>query len=67
MTVREVLRVLNKDGSILKETKGSHIQLIHPIKPGKVTLPNHKGDIPSGGTRQHMEAGRVQVDPVPCL
>lgn len=48
MTVREVLKILNSDGWITKETKGSHIQLTHPTKPGKVTLPNHKGDLPPG-------------------
>ncbi|WP_459996912.1 type II toxin-antitoxin system HicA family toxin [Paradesulfitobacterium aromaticivorans] len=26
----------------------SHIQLTHPTKQGKVTLPNHGGDIPPG-------------------
>ena len=48
MTVREVLKILKKEGWMEKETIGSHIQLIHPTKSGKVTLPNHKGDIPIG-------------------
>jgi predicted RNA binding protein YcfA (HicA-like mRNA interferase family) len=46
MKVREVLKLLNKDGWTVKEAKGSHSQLTHPTKSGKVTLPNHKGDIP---------------------
>ena len=50
MTVREVLRILYKDGwmEIGSRTKGSHIQLKHPSKSGKVTIPNHKGDIAPG-------------------
>ena len=48
MKVREVLKILHKDGWEVKETKGSHIQLIHPTKQGKVTIPNHHGDIPPG-------------------
>ena len=48
MKVREVLKLLNKDGWTVKDTKGSHSQLTHPTKLGKVTLPNHKGDIPPG-------------------
>lgn len=50
MTVREILKILNKDGWVKIEarTKGSHIQLKHPIKLGKVTVPNHKGDIAPG-------------------
>lgn len=50
MTVREILKVLFKDGWQVVEgrAKGSHIQLKHPIKKGKVTVPDHKGDIPPG-------------------
>ncbi|WP_330686155.1 type II toxin-antitoxin system HicA family toxin [uncultured Acetatifactor sp.] len=29
----------------IQKTKGSHYQYIHPTKPGKVTIPNHPGDI----------------------
>ncbi len=48
LKVREVLKLLNKDGWVVKDTKGSHVQLTHPTKPGKITVPNHKGDIPPG-------------------
>lgn len=49
-TVREILRVLHNDGWIEVEsrTRGSHIQLKHPTKTGKVTVPNHKGSIAPG-------------------
>ena len=29
-------------------TKGSHVQLKHPAKPGRVTLPHPKKDLPMG-------------------
>jgi predicted RNA binding protein YcfA (HicA-like mRNA interferase family) len=48
MKVRELLKLLKDDGWLEKEQKGSHLQLIHPIKPGKVTVPVHTGDIPKG-------------------
>lgn len=48
MTVREVLRILHEDGWQIVDTSGSHIQLKHPDKPGRVTVANHKGDIPKG-------------------
>lgn len=48
MTARELLKILKKDGWYESETKGSHIQLIHPTKKGKVTVPYHSGDIPKG-------------------
>jgi len=48
MKVKEILKVLKQDGWIVKEQKGSHLQLIHSAKKGKVTLPIHSGDIPKG-------------------
>ena len=50
MTVREVLKLLHKDGwyEVPGRIKGSHLQLKHPTKRGKVTVPNHTGDIPPG-------------------
>lgn len=50
MTVREMLKILHNDGwrEVEARTKGSHIQLKHPSKPGKVTVANHKGDVAPG-------------------
>jgi predicted RNA binding protein YcfA (HicA-like mRNA interferase family) len=44
---REVIRVLLKAGFYVHETSGSHIQLKHPDRPGRVTVPNHQSfDLP---------------------
>nr|WP_279388790.1 type II toxin-antitoxin system HicA family toxin [Hydrogenispora ethanolica] len=42
-----LLKILYQDGwmPVEERTKGSHIQ---PGKPGKVTVPNRKGDIAPG-------------------
>jgi predicted RNA binding protein YcfA (HicA-like mRNA interferase family) len=48
MTVREVLKLLRDDGWFVAEQNGSHIQLKHPAKKGRVTVPNHRGDIKKG-------------------
>jgi predicted RNA binding protein YcfA (HicA-like mRNA interferase family) len=48
MTVREVLKRLRDDGWSVYEQTGSHIQLKHPVKKGRVTIPNHKGDLKRG-------------------
>lgn len=45
MKVREMQKTLNQDGWFIVKQVGSHIQYKHPTKPGKVTLPNHAGDI----------------------
>jgi predicted RNA binding protein YcfA (HicA-like mRNA interferase family) len=44
---REVLRGLLKAGFYVHETTGSHVQMKHPDRPGRVTIPNHQGfDLP---------------------
>ncbi|WP_273212589.1 type II toxin-antitoxin system HicA family toxin [Runella zeae] len=48
MKVQELLRILKDDGWIEKDQRGSHLQLVHSQKKGKVTVPIHKGDIPKG-------------------
>lgn len=46
-TVRKILKILKKDGWYIIDQKGSHVQMKHPTKKGKVTVPNHGGDIPT--------------------
>jgi predicted RNA binding protein YcfA (HicA-like mRNA interferase family) len=53
MTVRQLLKILRHDGWVEKEQKGSHLQLEHPTKKGKVTVPIHGGDIPKGTLKQY--------------
>ncbi len=55
MKAKEVIAVLHRDGWVLKTQKGSHMQFIHPRKKGKVTLPNHKGDLPLGTLNSIMK------------
>ena len=45
MTAKEMLKILHKDGWFVYEQNGSHIQLKHSVKKGRVTVPNHKGDL----------------------
>ncbi|MFC1574413.1 type II toxin-antitoxin system HicA family toxin [Candidatus Latescibacterota bacterium] len=48
MTSREIIKKLRDDGWILNHIKGAHYQFKHPIKPGKVTVPHPKKDLPLG-------------------
>lgn len=45
MKAKELLKILHKDGWMIKNQRGSHIQLIHPKKAGKVTVPYHNKDL----------------------
>ena len=50
MKVREVIRILERDGWILVVTKGSHRQFKHPTRPGRVTVSGGLGDEMPKGT-----------------
>lgn len=45
MTTREIENPLLQDGWVYKNTRGSRKHFIHPSKPGKATVPRHKGDL----------------------
>jgi predicted RNA binding protein YcfA (HicA-like mRNA interferase family) len=51
MNSREVISALKADGWDLVAQKGSHVQFKHPTKPGRVTVPHPKRDIPLGTLR----------------
>lgn len=50
MKVRDVLRILADDGWVIVAYRGSHRQLKHPTKPGKVTVPGKLSDDLRAGT-----------------
>jgi predicted RNA binding protein YcfA (HicA-like mRNA interferase family) len=44
---REVVRALERDGWYIHETGGSHVQMKHPRKQGRITIPWHeRSDVP---------------------
>lgn len=50
MKVGEVLRLLQEGGWFVVATRGSHRQLKHPSKPGRVTLAGKPSDDLAPGT-----------------
>ena len=48
MDSRDILRKLRDDGWVEVGQKGSHVQLKHSSKPGRVTVPHPKRDLPIG-------------------
>lgn len=50
MKPREMEKLILADGWIFKSQEGSHRNYIHPTKPGKVTIPFHKGKVLSRKT-----------------
>lgn len=45
MKFREIESIILKNGWYQVKQKGSHHQYKHPTKPGKVTIPEHGGDL----------------------
>ncbi|MES2984863.1 MAG: type II toxin-antitoxin system HicA family toxin [Pseudomonadota bacterium] len=48
MNSKEIIRTLEENGWYLVATKGSHNQYKHAGKPGRVTVPHPKKDMPIG-------------------
>ena len=44
MKVRDVLKLLHEDGWRVAYTRGSHRQLVHPTKVGRVTVAGKRND-----------------------
>jgi len=45
---RELIRMIEADGWIQVGARGDHRQFKHPTKPGRVTVPHPRKDMPSG-------------------
>ena len=60
MKVRELIRILERDGWHQVSQRGSHRQFRHPVKPGRVTVAGHVGQELAPGTLGSIfrQAGR---------
>jgi predicted RNA binding protein YcfA (HicA-like mRNA interferase family) len=57
---KEIIRFLQRDGWELDRTKGSHHQFKHPQKPGLVTVPHPKKDLPTGTARAILKSAGIE-------
>ena len=63
ITGREIVRALGQLGWVVVVQKGSHAQLKHPRRGGRVTLPLHKGEtIGPGLLRSILNQAGITVD-----
>jgi predicted RNA binding protein YcfA (HicA-like mRNA interferase family) len=47
----DIIRMLQLDRWYVHNIRGSHHQFKHPTKPGKITVPHPKRDLPIGTVR----------------
>ncbi len=63
MDSRDIIHALQAAGWQHVATKGSHFQFKHPSRPGRVTVPHPKRDIPPGTLRSiEKQAGLTLRD-----
>ncbi len=51
MDSKNAIKLLQNHGWQIVAQKGSHVQLKHPDKKGRVTVPHPKKDLPAGTLR----------------
>jgi predicted RNA binding protein YcfA (HicA-like mRNA interferase family) len=61
MNSRTVIRVLEEHGWMLKRITGSHHHYMHPDRPGIVTVPHPKKDLPVGTLRSIEKQSGVSL------
>ena len=61
MNSREVIRRLLADGWYEVAQKGSHVQFKHGKKPGRVTVPYPKKDLPTGTLKSIAKQAGIKL------
>lgn len=64
MKVRDIIKILEKDGWYRVKAKGGHRQYKHPTRPGRVTIAGKSSDDLALGTLNSIfkQAGFVDQD-----
>ena len=57
---RDLIKILEKSGYYIRDQKGSHVHLRHPVKP-PLTVPDHK-TIARGTLRAIIREAELSVD-----
>lgn len=61
MNSRDIIKAIEADGWSLKRVTGSHHHYMHPTKPGIVTVPHPKRDLPIGTLRSIVKTSGVKL------
>lgn len=56
-----IIRALKADGWTQVAQKGSHVQFSHPSKPGRVTVPHPRKDLPIGTVRSIEKQAQLKL------
>jgi predicted RNA binding protein YcfA (HicA-like mRNA interferase family) len=56
---KDIIQILLNDGWTVKRQRGSHVQLEHPTKKGKVTVPHPNKDLPTKTVQTIMKQADI--------
>ena len=60
MNSKELIKALEKDGLILRSSKGSHHVFKHPRKAGHITVPQPKKDLGVGLVQKLLKQAGIK-------
>ncbi len=60
MKSADIIKILKKDGWKKHHQKGSHCQFKHPVKPGRVTVPHPKKDLPKKTVQSIFKQAKIK-------
>ena len=58
---KDIIQILLNDGWTVKRQRGSHVQLEHPTKKGKVTVPHPNKDLPTKTVQTIMKQAEINT------
>ena len=58
---KDLIKLLEKDGWYIVNKVGSHCQLKHLTKKGRVTIPHPKKDLPIGTVKSILKQSQIEV------
>jgi predicted RNA binding protein YcfA (HicA-like mRNA interferase family) len=56
---KDLIRLVEREGWVLRRVRGSHHQFKHPTKPGLVTIPHPKKDMPQGTVKNILRQAGI--------
>ncbi len=60
MNSRELLQRLRDDGRVVRAVHGSHHVMVHPTKPGHLSVPHPKKDLGVGLVNKILKQARLR-------
>ena len=61
MDSRDIIKALKRDGWYEVNQVGSHVQLKHPSKKGRVTVPHPRRDMPIGTLKSIEKQAQIKL------